>query len=213
MSARQLCFEPAGHRYSAAGRDFPSVSRILRPLWAYSAAIPSGILAQKAAIGSAAHKAAELHDGGRLDPRSVHEAVRPYLDAWIKFRAEKPFEPAHSELRVWHPALGFAGTLDVLGHMAGAPALIDLKCTAAIMPGVGPQTAAYREATIASPDIPEEIRELARAARRWCVQLRPDGSYRLEPQDDPNDWRVFLALLTLFNFKSHHAKHYENASF
>jgi len=209
MTARVLAFDASAHRYSVGGAVLPNVSTILKPLWAYSAAIPADVLANKAAIGKAAHRAVELDVEGRLDVRSLHDVVRPYFAAWRAFCAEAHYVSVAAELRVWHPALNFAGTLDNAGWLDGAAALIDVKCTVDIMPSVGPQTAAYREALAVTPDVDDALRELAHEARRWCLQLRPDGTYRMLPQDDPNDWRVFLALLTLQNFKAHHAKHYQ----
>ena len=207
MSARPLIFDEADHRYSVGGQTLPSVTTILRPLTTYEN-IPAAVLANKAAIGQAAHRAAELHDAGTLDVASVHEVIRPYLDAYVRFREEHDFAPVANELRVWHPLMCYAGTLDMLGAMRGEPALVDLKCTVELVPTVGPQTAGYKEAAAETPELPAELRAFAREARRYCLQLRADGTYHLEPCNDPNDWRVFLSLLTLHNFKAKHAKHY-----
>ena len=206
-----LAFDPVDHRYTLDGETLPSVTRILRPLSnATYASIPRDVLANKAAIGQAAHKAAELYDANRLDVGGLHPVIRPYLDAYVDFRAKRRFLPLASELRVWHPGLRYAGTLDTLGTMDGEPALVDLKCTAATMPSVGPQTAAYQNAAAETPELGDDLRELARTARRWCLRLCEDGTYRLEACADPADWRVFLSLVNLFYFKSRHAKHYES---
>jgi hypothetical protein len=205
-----LHFDSVAHRYTVDGEHVPNVTSILAPLSAYSAAIPAAVLANKAAIGQAVHHAAELFNDGRLDWSSLHEVIRPYVDAYARFREEKSFDPLLTEARVWHPMLRFAGTLDSLGWLAGEPALVDLKATIDLMPTVGPQTAAYREASIADPELSDELQEVARRARRWCLQLGSDGTYRLTPCDDPNDWRVFLSALTIHTFKAKHAKHYQH---
>jgi hypothetical protein len=207
MSARELLFDVAAHRYSVAGEALPSVTAILAPLTAYGS-VPPAVLANKALLGAAAHRAVELHDQRNLNTASLHPLVRPYLAAYVAFRQEHRFAPALNEARLWHPLHRFAGTLDLLGRLDEAPALIDLKCTAELMPSVGPQTAAYKAAAMESPTLAEPLRELARAARRYCLQLRPDGTYQLQPCDDPNDWAVFLSALTLHTFKQKHAKHY-----
>jgi hypothetical protein len=208
--AGQLHFDPAAHRYTVDGEHVPNVTSILAPLSAYSAAIPAAVLANKAAIGQAVHRAAELLNDGALDWSSLHEVIRPYAEAYARFREERDFAPVLTEARVWHPMLRFAGTLDSLGMLRGEPALVDLKATVDLMPTVGPQTAAYREATIADPQLSDDIQEVARRARRWCLQLGADGQYRLTPCDDPNDWRVFLSALTIHTFKAKHAKHYQH---
>jgi hypothetical protein len=95
-----------------------------------------------------------------------------------------------------------------LGELQGKPALVDFKCTAQLMPSVGPQTAAYKQAAIDTPGLLPELREIAQNATRWCLQLKPDGTYRLERLDDPHDWRTFLGCLALHGFKVKHAKHY-----
>ena len=208
--AGPLHFDPAAHRYTVDGEHVPNVTSILAPLSAYSAAIPAAVLANKAAIGQAVHRAAELLNDGALDWSSLHAVIRPYAEAYARFREERDFAPVLTEARVWHPMLRFAGTLDSLGMLRGEPALVDLKATVDLMPTVGPQTAAYREATIADPQLSDDIQEVARRARRWCLQLGADGGYRLTPCDDPNDWRVFLSALTIHTFKAKHAKHYQH---
>lgn len=210
MSARELVFDPIAHRYSVRGEQLPSVTRVLKLLSSYSDAIPAAVLANKSAIGQAAHKCVELLNERRLNPATVHPVVSGYLDGYKRFRDERGFEPVLNETRVWHPLMRFAGTLDLLGTISGDPALVDLKCTLELMPTVGPQTAAYQQAATETPDLDDEIRELARVARRYCLQLREDGTYALTPCDDPNDWRVFLAALNLYYFKVKNAKHYSH---
>jgi hypothetical protein len=204
-----LAFDRAAHHYSISGAPLPSVSRILKPVSPYTdSPIPRHILEAKAEIGTAAHRAIELDIAGVLDIASLHPVIAPYFQAWRRFCDEAHYLAAASEMRVWHPALRYAGTLDSLGWLDGRPALVDFKCTANVSPTVGPQTAAYQEATTATPTLPDEIRELARDARRWCLQLCPDGTYRMIPLDDPNDLRTFLALLTINTFRQQHESHY-----
>lgn len=208
-SSSLLSFDPVAHRYTVDGEVLPGVTTILRPLSdAFYAGISREVLRAKAELGEAVHKAAELYDARILDESTVHPLVRPYLDAYVDFRQKLRFVPIASELRVWSPASRFAGTLDLLGTIDQAPALVDIKCTVALMPSVGPQTAAYQRATSESPNVPEEIRALAREARRFCLRLGDDGRYRLDACDDPHDLRTFLSLLNLHYFKLKHAKHF-----
>lgn len=210
MSGAALTFDEAAHIYRAAGEIIPSVTGILKPLTeAAYVGIPPAVLRHKADIGVAAHRACELYDMDRLDYSTLHEDIEPYLDAYISFRNKTRYTPLAGELRVWSPVYGYAGTLDNLGELRGKPALVDFKCTAQLMPSVGPQTAAYKQAAIDTPGLLPELREIAQNATRWCLQLKPDRTYRLERLDDPADWRTFLACLALQSFKVKHAKHYD----
>lgn len=208
MSARPLVFDEAGHTYRVDGQRLPSVTQVLKPLSAYAEAIPAEVLARKARIGQAAHRSVELYNEQRLDPASVHETVRPYFEAYRLFMLQYACTPIAGELRVWHPAHRYAGTLDLLAVLGDKPALIDIKCTLAIMPTTGPQVAAYQEAAANTPELPDEQRAIAREAQRWCLQLKADGTFDLSPLSDPADWRVFLACLSIHYFKTKHEQHY-----
>jgi hypothetical protein len=38
-------------------------------------------------------------------------------------------------------------------------------------------------------------------ARRLAVELHPDGSYKIFPYNDVNDFNLFLSILAVFNYK------------
>lgn len=195
-----LQLDQATHTYTFDGLVLPSVTQLTSALVDYGR-ISQGVLDAAADRGRAVHLACHLYDMNDLDESSVDEAVRPYLDAWIRFRAETGFVLAHngSELQLHHPKLLYAGTLDKFGTLASMNTLIDLKATVAILPAVKVQTAAYAELLNQSfgPGYVQDRRSL---------QLRPDGTYRLSPAyRDPNDFRTFLALLTVHNWRQRHA--------
>ena len=192
---RPIEFDEANHLYFVDGKPMPSVSSILSPLVDFSR-VPPETLEYARQRGTAVHKATELHDLGTLDEESVDEAVRPYLEAWKRFRKETGFVPRLIESRVHHADYGYCGTIDRQGYMtklAGSPeAVIDIKTPVQLGPVVGIQLAAYQEA-LRSEGIQADL--------RFAVQLRSDGQYRLTAYTDKADFSVFVALLTIKNWR------------
>ena len=183
------------------GHHPPSVTTILGgvPPWrdVYAQVRPE-VLARKAEVGRAVHRATWLADEDDLDEASVEAEVAPYLAAWRRFRAEVGFAPVERERPVFHPQLGYAGCPDAVGHtpQIPRPILVDLKTTdepAAVL--AGPQTAAYAEAWLAE-------RDETGLVERWSVHLREDGTYRLVTHRDRRDFAVFKAALEIWTFNA-----------
>lgn len=198
MSA--LHFDESAHRYTLGNRVLPSVTQItstIAPLFGIS----REVLEAKADLGTAVHLAAQFYDEGDLDADSLPEAVGPYLRAYARFLDEARPTWTHIESRVCAPELGYAGTLDRVGFLPGlrgvkpaALCLVDLKATYRIAPVYGVQTALYARAF--DGDV----------KHRFALQLKPDGTYRLEEFRDPSDLSVGLAALTLMNWRARHAE-------
>ena len=168
------------------------MTQVLEPLNNF-AGIDPAVLSAKAALGTAVHVACELDDANDLVEESVHDSVRPYLEAWRRFKTDKQPEILSCEQRVFHPLHRYAGTLDRCLQFDGLRWLVDLKSSVTIYPSVGPQTAAY---LAAKGDVT--------ITRRAALQLRDDGTYRLHPLNDPNDFGTFLACLAIYRFKEKH---------
>lgn len=203
-----LTFDRETHTYAWNGAPVVNVTRITDSLNDY-AGIPEEVMRAAADRGDAVHYATELYDLGELGAIDDQPAIlRPYIAAWAKFRADTGFEPVDIEARVFSEKYRYAGTLDRTGRFsrlkhvkADALCLLDIKATASLMPGVGPQTAAYKQAY-------EESRA-ARLKRRFAVQLKPDGDYRLEELSDQADLSVYLSAMTLHAWRE---RHYPNRS-
>jgi len=122
--------------------------------------------------------------------------------AWRQFRAQSGFVPVLNEHRVHSARYGYAGTIDLFGVLNSDAALIDAKRTAAVPRSVGPQTAGYEQAIRES--LPDAVARCVSGPgnghiNRYALHLTPER-WRLVPQKDPNDLRVFLASLTLHNY-------------
>ncbi len=183
-----LQFNAATHTYAWAGQVVPSVTQILRPLYDFSS-VPPGVLAAKAELGTMVHAACELHDQGRLDESSIDEDCLPYVEAYRAWRHASGAVILLNEQQVYHGMHRYAGTLDRVVSIDDEEWVIDLKTSASIHRGTGPQTAAYEQAL-----------NFGRPLRRGALQLRPDGSYRLHEFTSPRDWVLFQACLLIHRF-------------
>lgn len=188
-----LTFDASTHTYRDERGVVPGVTQILRPLVDFSR-VPRDVLAAKADLGTRVHLACELDDDDDLDEASVQDDVAPYLAAYRRFRAESRAQVLASEQQVYSAPHRYAGTLDRVLLLDGAHVLVDLKTCITTPSSAGPQTAAYLHA-LASPTV----------TRRAALRLRPDGTYRLDPLTDPNDWPTFLGCLAIHRHLEKHA--------
>lgn len=217
MADDVLEFDPVRHAYTLNGFPIPSVTRVLAPLNEFSTFIREGTLAAAAKRGTDVHFATEMHDQDILEDLSLRDrpampepeplwkpddspTVAPYMMAWRRFLADTGYSVHAIEDRIFSRRYRFAGTLDRLGVLNGHRCVIDIKTTSEIGPQVGIQLAAYQAAVNEVRPSEDHYR------RRFAVQLRRDASYRLHEFHDPADWTVFLALLTLYNWRLRHRK-------
>lgn len=190
-----LHFDEAEHRYAVNGVPVPGVTSVLSWLSGYDK-VPGGYLEAAAFRGTWVHRATELIDEDDLDWSTVPAEYEGYCTAWQRFRDETGFVPDLIEERVFSKRHWYAGTLDRAGRFEGIRAkacVLDIKTTAALHPVVALQTAAYQAA------LPTALsRKLYRD--RYTVQLRADGTYRMEQHKSPHDLARFLAALTLYQW-------------
>lgn len=192
MSAGQLTFDEASHTYHFEGMPVPGVTELLKPLSNFEG-IPPDVLARKCDLGRRVHAACQFFDEGDLDEDSVEEDVAPYLAGYRKFLRESGVSVLVNEQRVLDPILMFAGTLDRVFLLNGVKWLVDLKTSIAKPLSVGAQTAAYLRAM-----------GDASVTHRAALRLKPDGTYKFDALNDPTDFQVFMACLTLFRYKETH---------
>lgn len=186
-----LQFTPETHQYTWNGKPVPSVTQILQVMGKYHDWNPDASEAARE-LGKAVHLATELYDNDDLDEESLDPQIRPYLDAWIKFKRDSGIVILANEQILYHPKYAYAGTLDRVGMLKKDRALVDIK-TGLLYPTYGPQLSAYKNAW--------EIKTGMKINSRLAVQLRESGDYRLTPYVSPNDWPAFLACLSIHNFK------------
>jgi hypothetical protein len=202
MGKPLFTFDPVAHRYTLDGAPLPSVTQVLAPLYDF-AGIPSAVLENKRLLGGDVHLACELLDRNDLDDESDEgrEALVPiagYVDAYKRFLAQTEAQVVENETRLWHPVHLYAGTIDRRYRIDGQLWDVDLKTTAVISPIVGPQTAAYSSMLQAHGHPAPQ--------RRAALQLLPSGDFRLVEFKDPQDFAVFLSMLTVHRFQERNLK-------
>jgi hypothetical protein len=193
VTATVLRFDPTLHEYRTPdGQLVPSVTQILKAvgvavdfdeLRASSARLGAAI-DLKREIGTALHADAHAFDDDDLDWSTVDPRVEPYVRAWATFRENTRLVPVTRERRVFHPTLGYAGTLDgIFEQPNGRLVLADIKTGDPTASGCAYQTAAYL------------------AAYRWGVQLTPERRvpYRIFPYEAFDDFAKFQSFVTTYH--------------
>jgi hypothetical protein len=199
-----LTFDAATHTYRKDGRPaWQSVTQVLKRagLFDWMVAVPEPLLTRARLRGTAVHAAIHYwneNDFDLDDFRDRYPDIAGYVDAWVAFCAQQPFVPALCEYWIYSARYDLAGTIDCLGTLAGQAALVDFATGDPADVAKHLQTAAYllvaREWATEDPAL-EAFFAAHPVVRRYAVQLRPDGTYRLNPYSDPADTRHFLALV------------------
>lgn len=147
--------------------------------------------------GSLVHTTLEYEDRGELDEATLDPRLRPYLDAYRQFKHEAGVEAWDGiELRLADLTKGYAGTIDRLGAFG----LLDFK-SGTPEPWIRLQLALYAMLAEANGLIPS-----ARRVKRWGLFLRSDGTYRLEPYTDPQDFAVADAARIVAQWRDAHVR-------
>lgn len=192
MMKRELTFEPDGHKYFLAGAELPSVTRVLADMGFVDTSFFTPGSAQR---GTYVHFACELDDIGELMEETLDPALLPYLYAWRAFKQDSMFAADKIEHRVCSEMYRFAGTVDRVGKLNGHDAIIDIK-SGAVLPVTALQIAGYEIA----------ISKKHRPYKRYAVQLKDDGTYRVHPFTDPQDRHIFLAAVSCWHWQNNHNK-------
>lgn len=190
-----LQFRESDHTYTYGGAHVPGVTTVIEDTLDSFSRVPRDVLERSRQLGKAVHKACALHDLKDLNISTVHEAVTPYLNAWIRFCKEQNFMALEIEAQVFHRKHMYAGTTDRVGYVKGcqSAAIIDIK-SGLIMPSARIQTAAYQEAY-------NFRRKEGWAEKRYIVQLKSDGNYHVEECHDKGDFSVFLSALHMHHWR------------
>lgn len=210
-------YDPTTRIFSGEGLEgLPHVTSIISPLNEYAGIAHSlggeSVLQKAAARGRAVHAATEEHDRQMWKPAVERvwrpdqsptfddPVVVPYLTAWLQFLLDTKFEVHTIEEPVVSRKYRYGGVLDRTGVLHGHRCVLEIKTTVNINPQTGVQLAAYQAA------VNEERKKLDQYHKRYACQLKRDGTYRLHEFTDRADWSVFLALLTLYNWRARYQK-------
>lgn len=190
-------FDEVEHRYSHAGRDYPSNTQVLEAL-RLNPPYPED-RGQKA-FGTAVHKAAELAIFDRLDYTRTAPVIMPYIEGLMEKSREMRIRPIKAEIRGLHTGEAYAGTIDLWCLVYDdEPAVIDYKT------GVPPrcvelQTAGYGELAMHMGLTPR-----SKPPRRFSMQLLPGRAIVRECRD-PFDYPAFIGAVRLFKWMNERRK-------
>ena len=185
-----LEFTAENHVYRVGGVTIPSVTQIIKDAGLVNFDfISDELLAAKADLGNKVHRATELNDNGILDYEDLHPKLRGYLDSWIKFRKDFGFIPSEIEITYYHPLYRYAGRIDRIGDLT----LVDIK-SGTVQKTHSIQTAGYAELFNYKKPKREQIK------RRLAVYLTQEN-YKVIEHKESSDKNVFLACLTIANYK------------
>lgn len=194
LNLPELSFDERSHVYRYNGDIIlPSVTQIMRPLsiGPYGG-ISESVLAAAAEKGTAVHRAIEVHCKYGID--ACVPEYEAYFDAFVQWEQDYRPEYMGSEVRFYHRALMYAGTVDCIARVDGKTVLIDYKTTAVLHEKLcGVQLEAYAQG-LKSHGV--EVVE------KYILQLKKDGRYVFQrfPGADPDRWRVFLSLITVYDY-------------
>lgn len=185
----KLVFDEIKHEYFLNGAKLPSVTKVLQGAGVIDlSGIPLDKLEVARQRGIDVHSACELYDLNNLQEGYSN----PYLDAWIEFRRDTGFMPLEIEKFVYSARYRFAGTPDRVG-MLNKLTIVDIKTSEDLSPATALQTAGY--------ELAYNEMNGNKAKERVAVLLTAEGKYKIEPYRDKNDINVFLAALSIHNWK------------
>ena len=184
-SMSKLRFNVSDHTYWIGKKQQVGVSTIIDRLKTGKAYYTDNSQSR----GTNVHLATRYADEGR-DVSEV--GFRGYLRAWERFKRDNEFIVMAIERPLYHPTLGYAGTLDRYGLYRGeVPTVVDIKS------GVrqnwhAVQTGGYTE--LAKVEWEQDY------VRGIVVYLGKTGSYRMV-RSKVVDRNVFLACLTVLRWE------------
>ena len=182
-----LAFDPATHEYRLDGRRVPSVSQILQSAGLIQPYTGDPFYGER---GTAIHDACQKFNA-EGDVWNFDPVVVPFVDAWKRFRADVMFgQIIMAEERVYQSAYLFAGTPDLVVKIGNDTVLMDIK-SGGRQPWHSIQLAGYAVL----------VRGRCGSVKRWAVYLAEDGSYKVEAFTDRRDEGIFLAALSIVQWK------------
>lgn len=187
------------HTYALAGKEIIGLTATLQAngLYRYLDNVKDDVAEWARERGKGAHLATLFHDRGTLDPASVHEKVKPYLDAWIDFKTINRFKMIHLEEPIYSAKWRFGCTPDrIVDCGLGQYGTLEIKASAYKSPTYAFQTVG--QAVAASEFYGLNVR------RRFVIRLLPTGKYKLEEykQTEYNkDRDIFFCLLRVAQMK------------
>jgi hypothetical protein len=197
-------YDPDEHIYRIDGNIVPNPTTVFKSLGLIDL---SHAIKQGKNLGTAVHAACHYQDENDLEITECDSRLRPYVEAWCKFKDEMRFVPHLIEKQCYSLTYRFGCTPDRYGFLAeNTPAVVEIKTTQP-QDYVALQLVAQAIALAEFKPVPSLAKldsndNSASFLNRYCVWLRSDGTYKVDPYKDfEYDKQAWLAALTLYRWK------------
>lgn len=202
MAELHVAFDPEKHIYTLNGKRVTNVTSILA-----DANMLEGIEFMDESCrtrGQAVHNALEFAADDDLDESSLHQSIRPYIEAAQEFDANSGFRTLISEPLGIHPLYLYGFKIDRVGLYMGRLTVLDFKSGHMNKNYTALQTAGYAAGLPYIREF-EKIKHLydPKKVQRMGVELRANGTYDPKFFRNREDWPDFLACLRVHNRKQH----------
>lgn len=193
FSLDEILFDPEPHTYTYRGKLVDSVTQTIQlsGLGDDFSHVPEDRMTYARRRGNMVHAACHYYDDGDLDLETVDPKIRGYVDAYIKFRTEKPIKVIAVEKKMVTLDFGpyaLAGTPDLVCWMDGRRVVVDRKTSQHMSKAMGLQTAGYKILwNVKNPKAP--------VSERYGLRLEITGKYKLVAHADPDDAAAFMDCL------------------
>jgi len=142
--------------------------------------------------GQHVHMACQFLDEGKLNWKTVAPDYEPYVNAYVDFRKNHPWEVVLSEHTAYCPTYRYAGTLDRLFKRGPSMRLVDIKTSEQPQPWWKYQLAGYYG--LIATEYPHAL--------RYTLQLSRKGTYTLNPPYfDMSDLTDFQQLVASWHIR------------
>ncbi len=200
-----LTFDPEAHLYRVDGAPVPSVTQLLEAAGIspdYSKVNPH-VLRHARLRGLHVDLCCDLDDADDLDWSTVHPEAVGYVQAWQAFKADYGYRPLASQILLYHPTYGYAGTADCVGLLDDYPVIAERKATAKMAASYALQTAGYScDGLHMAPHGGGRLEPVPWVQpARLGVHLQAGGRYALYPYEDPADQSAWLGVVALARWR------------
>jgi hypothetical protein len=187
-----LTFEKDTHTYRWNGSPVPSVTQIIRDVGLSELHGKQSNIDIAGDFGDKVHLATEFWDKNELDIDALDLKLKPYLDCWIQFKKDYNIRILHTEMMLYHEALGYAGTIDRIVKFNSHVCVLDIKTGSTISQSTELQLAGYKLLYCHTMNIP------SCSIYRMAVQLKPDGFAKVQPYKSPSDENCFVSAVNVY---------------